>query len=175
MVAAKAASDGFQQQDAIMSETATQSKTSKAGRASAEDNPAIGTLRTELPTSFIDLFEKSVARAKNAHEKATSIVQHSAEAFEEAFSCANRGSAEYRAKLMEMARTNANSAFDLAREVLEAKSIPELFESTISHQRKQLELAAAQMKELSTLTQKVVSETTEPIRSGMTEPFKLAS
>jgi len=62
-----------------------------------------------------------------------------------------------------------------AREALEAKSIPELFESTLSHQRKQLELVATQMKELSALTQKVVSETTEPIRNGITEPFKLAS
>ena len=158
-----------------MSETATQSRTSKTSRAAAEENAAIGTLRAELPTSFVDLFDKSVARAKDAHEKVTSIVEHSTEAFEEAFSCANRGSAEYRVKLMEIARTNANLAFDLAREVLQAKSIPELFESTVSHQRKQLELAAAQMKELSALTQKVVSETTEPIRTGMTEPFKLAS
>ena len=159
-----------------MSETATQTRTPKTSRASvAEDNLAVGTLRTELPTSFIDLFEKSVARAKDAHEKVASIVEHSAEAFGEVFSCASRGSAEYRNKLMEIARTNANSAFDLAREVLEAKSVPELFESTLSHQRKQLELAATQMKELSALTQKVVSETTEPIRSGITEPFKLAS
>ena len=159
-----------------MSETATQTRTPKTSRASvAEDNLAVGTLRTELPTSFIDLFEKSVARAKDAHEKVASIVEHSAEAFGEAFSCAGRGSAEYRGKLMQIARANANSAFDLAREVLEARSIPELFESTLSHQRKQLELAATQMKELSALTQKVVSETTEPIRNGITEQFKLAS
>jgi len=161
-----------------MRETATQSRTSKTSRASAspaEDNPAAGTLRTEIPTSVVDLFEKSVARAKDAHEKVASIMEHSAEAFEEAFSCANRGSAEYRNKLMDIARTNANSAFDLAREVLQAKSIPEAIESTLSHQRRQLELAAAQVKELSALTQKVVTETTEPIRNGMTEPFRLAS
>jgi hypothetical protein len=102
-------------------------------------------------------------------------VEHSTEAFEEAFSCANRGSAEYRNKLMEIARANANSAFDLAREAFEAKSLPDLFESAMAHQRKQFELAAAQMKELTALTQKVVSETTAPIRNGMTEPFKLAS
>lgn len=161
-----------------MNETTTQSRPSKAGRASAsaaEDHAAAATLRTELPSSLIDLFEKSVARAKDAHEKVTTIVEHSTEAFEEAFSCANRGSAEYRVKLMEIARANANSAFDLAREAFEAKSIPELFESTLAHQRRQFEAAAAQMKELSALTQKVVSETTAPIRSGMTEPFKLAS
>ena len=161
-----------------MSDTATQTRTSKSNRASAAPaggNPAVGTLRPEMPASFVDLFEKSVARAKDAHEKAASIVEHSAEAFEEAFSCANRGSAEYRNKLMEIARTNANAAFDLAREVLEAKSLPEVVESTLAHQRKQLDLAAAQMKDLTALTQKVVTEATEPLRNGMTEPFRLAS
>jgi phasin len=155
---------------------APQTRTSKTSRApAAGDNLAVSTLRTEVPASFIDLFEKSVARAKDAHEKVAGIVEHSAEAFEEAFSCANRGSTEYRNKLMEIARINANAAFDLAREVFAAKSIPELLESTLAHQRKQLDLASAQMKELSALTQKVVTETTEPLRNGMTEPFRLAS
>lgn len=156
-----------------MNET-VQARTQKAARsaASAAEDMAAATLRPELPSSFIDLFEKSIARAKDAHEKMTAVVEHS---FEEIFSCANRGSAEYRVKLMEIARANANSGFDLAREVLEAKSIPELLETTVAHQRKQFETAAAQMKELSALTQKVVSETTEPIRTGMTEPFRMAS
>jgi phasin len=161
-----------------MSDT-MQARTSRAGRAAAntaeEVAEAATTLRTELPSSLTDLFEKSVARAKDAHEKVTSIVEHSTEAFEEAFTCANRGSAEYRAKVMEIARANANLAFDLAREVCEAKSFGDLFESAVAHQRRQFDTAATQMKELSALTQKVVSETTEPIRSGMTEPFKLAS
>jgi hypothetical protein len=116
-----------------------------------------------------------MARAKDAHEKASAILGHSTEAFEEAFACANRGSVEYRGKLMEIARANANATFDLAREIVAAKTLPEMFESALAHQRRQFETAATQMKELSALTQKVVTETTEPIRSGMTEPFKLAS
>lgn len=159
-----------------MSETTTHGRT-KSGRAAANaaEDMAAATLRPELPSSFIDLFDKSIARAKDVHEKIATIVEHSTEAFEEAFSCANRGSAEYRVKLMEIARTNANSAFDLVRAAFEAKSLPDLFESAVAHQRKQFDLAATQMKELAALTQKVVSETTEPIRSGMAEPFKIAS
>lgn len=133
------------------------------------------TLRNEVPSSFIDLFEKTLARTKDMHEKMSSVLEHSTEAFEEAFSCANRGSTEYRIKLMEIARANANSAFDLAREAFEVKSLPELLELTVTHQRRQFEVAADQLKQLSALTQKVVTETTEPIRNGMTEPFRLAS
>ena len=73
---------------------------------------------------------------------------------------------------MEIARQNANSTFDLAREAFEAKSLPQLFELTLAHQRKQFELAAAQLKELSALTQKVVSETdrADPQRDGGAVP-----
>jgi hypothetical protein len=164
-----------------MSETmeTMQARASRAGRAAAkaaeQATETVTTLRTELPSSLIDVFEKSVARAKDAHEKMASIMEHSTEAFEEAFSCANRGQAEYRAKVMEIARANANLAFDLAHEMCQAKTLADMFESAIAHQRRQFDTAASQMKELSGLTQKVVSETTEPIRTSITEPFKLAS
>ena len=158
-----------------MTET-TQTRSAKAARTAASTAVATSeTLRAEAPSSFVDLFDKTLTRTKDMHEKMSTIFEHSTEAFSEAFSCANRGSTEYRIKLMEIARANANTAFDLARQACEAKSLPELFEVTLAHQRKQFELASARLKELSALTQKVVNETTEPIRSGMAEPFRLAS
>jgi hypothetical protein len=167
-----------------MSETTqTTPKPSRAARAAAAAaieatenvERATETLRTEAPSSFVDLFEKTLARTKDMHEKMTSVLEHSTESFEEAFSCANRGSTEYRNKLMEIARHNANSAFDLAREVFEVRTLPELIEVALGYQRKQFEASANQLKELSVLTQKVLSETTEPIRTGMAEPFRIAS
>ena len=152
-------------------------RAARAAAAVTEENieRATETLRTEIPSSFVDLFDKTLARTKDMHDKMTSVLEHSTEALEEAFTCANRGSSEYRVKLMEIARANANSAFDLAREVFEVRTLPELLEVTIDYQRKQFEAASSQLKELSALTQKVVSETTEPIRTGMVEPFKIAS
>ena len=159
-----------------MTDTNTaQARGPRMNRGASEANTTAETLRTEIPSSVVDLFEKSIARTKDMHEKMSAVVEHSTEAFGEAVSCANRGSIEYRVKLMEIARANANTAFDLARQAFEVKSLPELFELTLNHQRKQLEIAATQFKELSALTQKVVNETAEPIRSGLTEPFKVAS
>jgi len=152
-----------------------QAKAQRMSRAASEASTGAETLRTEIPSSVVDLFEKSIARTKDMHEKMSAVLEHSTEAFGEAVSCANRGSGEYRAKLLEIARANTNAAFDLARGMFEIKSLPELFELTLNHQRKQLELATTQLKDLSALTQKVVNETAEPIRSGMTEPFKVAS
>jgi phasin len=149
----------------------------RAATQTVEDNVerAAETLRAEMPSSFFDLFDKTIARTKDMHDKMTAVAEHSAEALQEVVSCANRGSAEYRLKLMEIARANANSAFDLARASFEVRSLSEWMDLTLTHQRKQFEIASAQLKELSALTQKVVTETTEPIRSGMAEPFRLAS
>ena len=162
-----------------MTDTNTQARAARVSRAAAaatEANAeAADTLRTEIPSSLVDLFEKSLARTKDVHEKMTTVLEHSTEALEEVLSCANRGVGEYRTKLMEIARANANTAFDLAREACEVKSLPEFVELTLKHQRKQFEIAASQLKELSALTQKVVTETTEPIRTGLAEPFRIAS
>jgi hypothetical protein len=153
-----------------------QAKAARTARAAASAaDETIETLRTEAPSSIVDMFDKSLARSKDMHEKMAMLMGSSTEAFEEAFQCAHRGSSEYRAKLLDIARQNANSAFDLARAAFEVRSMPELFELTMNHHRRQFELATAQVKELSALTQKVVSETSEPIRSGMTEPFRQAS
>jgi phasin len=130
---------------------------------------------TEIPSSFTDLFDKNLARAKDAHEKMNALVQSMNDAFGEAFSCANKGSAEYGLKVMEIARANANAAFDVTREAMAVRSPAELVELSSTHARKRFELAAEQMKDLATLTQRVVNDTTAPIRSHMTEPFRMAS
>ena len=164
--------------DTTQGKTPRGARTGRSASASAmpsEENVAAETLRTEVPSSVVDLLDKGLARAKDAHEKATAIFEHSTEAFEEVYTCAKRGSGEYQQKLLEIARINANAAFDMAHELAGAKTLPEMFERLLTHQRKQFELITAQIKDLSSLTQKVVAETTEPIRSGMVEPFKIAS
>jgi hypothetical protein len=130
---------------------------------------------TTPANSFTDLLDKSLARSKDTHEKMNAVVQSMTDAFEEAFSCATKGSAEYRMKVMEIARAHANAAFDAAIGAMTVKSPAELADLSSTHARKQLELAAEQMKDLTALTQRVVNETAAPIRTGMAEPFRLAS
>jgi phasin len=129
----------------------------------------------EMPSSFTELLDKNLARSKDAHEKMTALVEGMTEAFGEAFSCANKGSAEYGMKLLEIVRVHANAAFDVTRDAMAARSPAELVELSSEHARKRFALAAEQAKDLAALTQRVVNETTAPIRSGIAEPFRRAS
>ena len=58
---------------------ATQARAAKSAHTSepAAKDLAAATLRSEMPSSFADLFDKSLARAKDAHEKMTGILEHS--------------------------------------------------------------------------------------------------
>lgn len=128
----------------------------------------------ETPSSFTELFDKSLAHTKDAHEKMAALVQSMSDAFGEALSCANKGSAEYGLKVVEIVRAHANAALDVATDAMAVKSPAELVGLSSDHARKRLELATEQMKDLAALTQRVVNDTTAPIRSHMTEPFRLA-
>jgi phasin len=105
---------------------------------------------------------------KTAAEEATSML-------ETTYANASKGAADYGLKMVEMARSNSNAAFDFAAELLGAKSLAQMVEISTSHTRKHIEQAAAQAKELATLAQKVATHTAEPIKDGLTSMVKKAA
>ncbi len=74
--------------------------------------------------------------------------------------------------MIDIAKTNTESAFDFAQNLLGVKSLPEAFELVNSHARKQFEVLTAQSKDLAALGQKVATDTVEPISAGAAKVFK---
>jgi phasin len=129
----------------------------------------------ELPVSFRELTEKSLAHSKEAYEKMKAAAEDATGALEGTFSMAAKGTADYNRKVIEVARANANAAFDYARDLLDAKSISDVAEVSSKHARKQFEALSQQTKDLATLAQKLAGETVEPIKTRLNAPFgKLA-
>jgi phasin len=88
---------------------------------------------------------------------------------------AAKGTADYNRKVIEVARANANAAFDYARDLLDAKSISDVAEVSSTHARKQFEAFSQQTKDLTTLAQKLAVDAAEPIKTGLNATFgKLA-
>jgi len=129
----------------------------------------------EFPASFRELTEKSLAHSKEAYDRMKAAAEDATGALEGTFSMAAKSTADYNRKVIEVARANANAAFDYARDLLDAKSISDVAEVSSMHARKQFEALSQQTKDLATLAQKLAVETAEPIKTRLNATFgKLA-
>jgi len=126
----------------------------------------------EAPAAFRDMAEKSMSQAKENYEKMKSAAEEATGLLEDTYATATKGATDYSRKVLELARTNANAAVDVAVELLGAKSLSQLIELSSAHTRKQFETMSEQGKELATLAQKVATEAAEPIKEGMTKAAK---
>jgi phasin len=160
-----------------MAEAATtpKPKTTKPATAGFEmpkfEMPKFDMPKVEMPAAFREFAERGVAQAKDTYEKMKAAAEEATDVLETTYSTATKGASDYGLKVIEVARTNTNAAFDFAGEIMAAKTLSEVVELTSAHARKQFEALTAQSKELNSLAQKVATETAEPIKSGMNKAF----
>ena len=136
--------------------------------------PSFDLPKMEIPAAFRELAERSVSQAKESYEKMKSATEQATDVLEDTYATATKGVSEYGLKLIEVARENANSAFDFATQLMSVKSFSEAVELSTAHSRKQYEAVTAQAKELAAMAQKVAAETTEPVREGLGKVFKVS-
>jgi phasin len=155
--------------------TAPKAKTTKPATAAFEmpkfEMPKFDMPKVEMPAAFREFAERGVAQAKDTYEKMKAAAEEATDVLETTYSTATKGASDYGLKVIEVARTNTNAAFDLAGQIMAAKTLSEVVELTSAHARKQFEALTAQSKELGTMAQKVATETAEPIKSGMNKAF----
>ncbi len=128
--------------------------------------------KMEVPAAFREFAEKGISQAKDNYEKMKAVAEDATDVIEDTYATASKGASDYGLKVIETARSNANSSFDFASEMMSVKSISEFVELSTAHARKQFETLTAQTKELSALAQKVATETAEPMKASMTNAFK---
>ena len=134
--------------------------------------PSFELPKMEIPAAFREFAEKGVAQTKEAYEKMKAAAEEGTEMLETCYSTASKGSTEYGLKVIEIARSNTNAAFDFFGSLFTVKSPSELVELTTAHSRSQFETFTAQGKELTALAQKVATETAAPIKSGVEKAMK---
>ena len=155
--------------------TATKAKTEKHTGSSFglpnSEIPKTDLSKMEMPTTFRELADKGVAQARNTYENAKAATEEATDLLKDTYKTAAKGATHYNLKVIEIARTNANSAFDYAYELMGVKSPSEFVELSTAHARKQFEAMTAQTKELTELAQKVTTEIAEPLKTGVTKAF----
>ncbi len=81
----------------------------------------------EVPGSIREFAEKGVSQARETYEKFKDVAQSSNETIEAVYASASKGASDYSGKLIDIARTNANAAFDVAEKLVGVKSPTEVF------------------------------------------------
>ena len=172
--------------DILMSDLSTTSAKPKAKTAPATysgsetpkfeiprfDLPKFEMPKLEIPAAFREFAEKGVNQAKDNWEKMKAATEEATDLIEDSYATASKGAADYGLKLIEAARTNTNTTFDFAGELLTAKSLSEAVELSTAHMRKQFDALTEQSKELSALAHKIATEASEPIKQSVTGAFK---
>ncbi|HVY00146.1 MAG TPA: phasin [Pseudorhodoplanes sp.] len=158
--------------DATTATSKPKTKAPVAFEAPKFEIPSFDMPKLEIPAAFREFAEKSVSQAKDTWEKMKSATEEATDVLETSYATASKGAADYGLKIIDLARTNTNAAFDFASQLLAAKSVSEIVELSTSHARSQFEAATEQVKELTSLAQKVTTEAVEPIKAGVTSAFK---
>ena len=76
--------------------------------------------KVEMPAAFREFAERGVAQAKDTYEKMKVAAEEATDVLETTYSTATKGASDYGMKVIEVARTNTNAAFDFAGEVMAA-------------------------------------------------------
>jgi phasin len=126
-------------------------------------------------SAFREMTEKGVNQAKDAYAKMKTAAEETTGVLENTYANASKGATDCGFKMLEMARTNSNAAFDFAAELLAARTLAQVVEISTSHMRKQIELATEQAKELAALAQHVATHAAEPMKDGLANLAKKAA
>ena len=85
--------------------------------------------------------------------------------FERTFDAAGQGAAAFNRKIVDIAKRNVNSVFDLAKSLAGAKKLTDIVELQAACWRKQFEVLTAQAEEVRGLSTKLTAAAAEPIKS----------
>ena len=106
-------------------------------------------------------------QTREAYDRSTDAFEASVTTFEKSFDAAGQGAAAFNRKIIDIARRNVDSSFDLAKSLAGAKSLADMVELQTAFWRKQFGELTAQAEEVRALSSKVTEDTTKPIKAQM--------
>ena len=152
--------------------TAVNAKTAKPNAApfSPPNNkiPKFDPPKMEMPEGFHEMAEKGIAQAKDTYEKVKAATEEATDLLKDTYATSAKGATDFNLKVIEIARTNTNTAFDYVHELFGVKSLAEFIELSTTHARKQFDATIAQTKELA---HKVTAEIAEPLKDVVAKAF----
>jgi hypothetical protein len=118
------------------------------------------TLSFMLPQAIRAFAENQVVQRKDNFASLSTVVQ-------EVYSTSVRGLDEYGQKVMEARHQDANATYDCCRELIAAKSFPEVMDFWTNHAPRQFNAMSRRTSELWALYWKVTADAVKPVAVGI--------
>ncbi|MGD9920628.1 MAG: phasin family protein [Pseudorhodoplanes sp.] len=131
---------------------------------------------TDRPAQAMkDFAQQGADYSRKLADKSEAMADAAGKSMHESYSNAFGQAANFNVQWIEMLRDNANASFDLARQLVTAKSPTEVFEASAAHARKQMESFGQQAQQLAGLAQKASADAIKPMQDGMKNVFDKAA
>jgi phasin len=114
-------------------------------------------------------------RKNNRQQLEGNTMSGMSERHQQSYSTAVENMRDFNLRMIDMAQTNTEAVFEVARQLATVKTPSEMIELCTSHARRQFETLSAQTKELTALGQKLTGESAEPFARTFNQAFSKAS
>jgi phasin len=122
-------------------------------------------LDSSVPEAVRAIAEKTVAQTREFYDHSTGALEASITKFERTFEVAGQDAAAFNRKIIELAKRNVNSSFDLAKSLASAKDLTEVVELQAAYWQKQFSALTVQAEEVRALSTKLMTPAAEPIKT----------
>lgn len=121
-------------------------------------------LDAAIPESVRALAERTVGQTREVYDRSIGDFEASVATFERAFAAAGKNAAAFNHKVIDIARRNVDSSFDLATSLAGAKDLADMVKLQAAYWQKQFDALAAQAEEVRALSTKVTAGAVEPVK-----------
>jgi phasin len=122
-------------------------------------------LDSSVPEAVRATAEKTVAQTREAYDRSKDAFDASLTTFERSFDASGQGAAAFNRKIIDIARRNVDTSFDLAQSLTGAKTLAHMVELQAAFWRKQFAVLTAQAEEVRALSTKVMADAGEPLKA----------
>jgi phasin len=125
-----------------------------------------------IPEQVQAIAEDSVCKARETYDKFSTVAKDGAKVLEEVTVAAFAGAKSISDKVLKNTESNTEAAFEAAKALARAKTLPELIRLQSGFVQQQFAVAGAQSKELFELSTKVAQQTLESLNTAATKTFE---
>jgi hypothetical protein len=125
-----------------------------------------------IPDNVQQIAEDTVEKSREAYVKMAAVATDNAKVAEEVMLTAQAGAKSLGEKVLQNTLANTEAAFDAARAIARAKTLPEAFRLQADFAQQQMAVAGQQTKELLELSTKVARHTFETMSTATTKSFE---